>query len=72
MKTFILFSLFALASSFVCGQKIAELDSANGFKMFKLGTSKNLYTDYIKNSHYNETRGTYSIEVSELPTHSKR
>jgi len=68
MKTFVLLSLFALTGSFVCGQKIAEPNSANGFKMFKLGTSKNLYTDYIKNSHYNETRGTYSVEVNKFPS----
>jgi len=68
MKAFVLLSLFALAGSIVCGQKISDLDSANGFKMFKMGTSKNLYTNYIKNSHYDKTKDTYSIEVNNFPS----
>jgi hypothetical protein len=68
MKSFILLNLFALTTSFVCGQNISNLDSANGFKMFKLGTSRNQYISYINNSHYIEKNHTYSIEVNKFPS----
>jgi len=71
MKSSFLLSLFALIAALAGGQNIAKLDSINGFKIFKLGTSKNLYTDYLKNSHYNQATDTYSVEVGKYPSLGK-
>ena len=68
MKSLVLLSLFALIGTFVYAQNIPELDSTNSFKDFKLGTSKTLYTDYIKNSNYSEKSGSYSIEINKFPS----
>lgn len=68
MKSIVLLSLFVLIGTFVYAQKISKLDSSDGFKDFKIGTSKTLYKGYIQNSHYNEKSDSYSIEVNKYPS----
>ena len=68
MKSIVFLSLFTLIGNSIFGQTSSNLDSINGYNIFKLGTSKSLYEDYIMNSHFNQENDTYSIEVKKFPS----